>query len=85
MNRDDSAEEKKEERVPRGADVPTHTNIDRVTRMRITKRAKRFERYGLIQDGQQLVDLVAEIAGGLDGKPTSEPKPPSPYAKKDKS
>ena len=53
--------------------------------MRITKRAKRFERYGLIEDGQKLVDMVAEISGGLDGKPTSKAKPSSPYAKKAKA
>ena len=82
MNRDDSVEEKTEKAPTK--EVPTHTNIDRVTRMRITKRAKRFERYGLIKDGQDLVDLVAEIAGGLDGKPTSKVKPPSPFAKKGK-
>ena len=82
MNRDDSVEEKTEKAPTK--EVPTHTNIDRVTRMRITKRAKRFERYGLIEDGQQLVDLVADISGGLDGKPTSKAKPTPPYAKKDK-
>lgn len=50
--------------------VPAQSDVAMGKRVQITKSAKRFERYGNVADGQDLVRMVSEIAGSLAGKPS---------------
>ena len=42
-------------------------------RVAITKIAKRFERYGHVRDGQQLVELIKPVAKVVKGEPVEVP------------
>ncbi len=82
MNRDQStetAEEAKGETTEKVA-VPEKKSGPRVMianqadvamgkRVAVCKASRRFERYGLVKDGQDLVRLVGDIAGAVADKP----------------
>ena len=80
INRDESTEsdaDAKGETIPQSADVPNkddmvanQADVDLRKRMSITKAAKRFERYGNVEDAQNLVGLVHDIEGSVVGKKT---------------
>ncbi len=81
MNRDESTEEKEETEEAKTAEVskpekkldimtPNAADVDFRKRMSITRAAKRFERYGHVQDGQDLVSLIGDVAKIVDGKAT---------------
>jgi hypothetical protein len=77
-NRDSSTEKAVENTVSRSEEeapvkeprkmVPNQVDVGMGKRTQITKSARRFERYGHVKDGQDLVRLVADIAGAVEGK-----------------
>lgn len=80
MNRDKSTEtaaEAKGEQTKETTAAPSkdprkmianQTDVAMGKRVAICKASRRFERYGLVRDGQDIVRLAADIAGSVEGK-----------------
>jgi|ETNmetMinimDraft_15_1059895.scaffolds.fasta_scaffold165652_2 hypothetical protein len=65
MDRDVSTETKKAKREP----ILNKANVNRRTKIELTKKVKRFERYGHVVDAKAIVSLVERNFAGVNEMP----------------